>query len=214
MDSGMKFVGVIGDEDASAIKHIREKVNPNIKKFSDFGHIKRNLRRKLETLQKENKTLTRKVTDSFLKNFSYAVKQNRTGTEDDMSKSIMEIVSHMYGNHSMCGHWCSITTGKNEKHANLPKGKDLTDQSLRLKMENLLAPFISNPGKLMTSGTTQSNESLNNVAWSKAPKIRNYNASESFDIRCSAGVAQFNDGIGYVNKVIENSGLSPQKNSW
>ncbi|XP_053407136.1 uncharacterized protein LOC123525512 [Mercenaria mercenaria] len=213
MDSGMKFIGVIGDEDSSAIKHIREKVNPKIKKFSDFGHIKRNLRRKLETLQKENKSLTRKVTDSFLKNFSYAVKQNRTGTEDDMSKSIMAIVPHMYGNHSMCGHWCSITTGKNEKHANLPKGKDLTDQSLRLEMENLLAPFISNPEKLMTSGTTQSNESLNNVAWSKAPKIRNYNASESFDIRCSAGVAQFNDGIGYVNKVIENSGLSPQKNT-
>ncbi|XP_053390404.1 uncharacterized protein LOC128553298 [Mercenaria mercenaria] len=146
-----------------------------------------------------------------MKNFSYAVQQNKNKSEEEMRNALQAIVPHMYGNHTRCGSWCKTGENHNRKHSNLPYGCDLTDNELRIHLENLLSPFISNCQKLMTSGSTQANESLNNIAWSKAPKSRNYNASESFDYRCAAAVLQYNEGVEYINRVIEKSNLTPQR---
>ena len=42
-DHGLKFQVVIGDEDSTAIKHIRDEVDTNVEKYSDIRHIKRTL---------------------------------------------------------------------------------------------------------------------------------------------------------------------------
>ncbi|MEW8546215.1 MAG: 3'-5' exonuclease [Candidatus Thiodiazotropha sp.] len=207
---GMKFKSVIGDEDSASIKHIRDKVNSDVEKFSDISHIKRSLSNRLAEMHKTHKSLTEMVRTGFVKNFTYAVHQNKDKTEESMRVSLQAIVPHMYGEHSLCGTWCRSGEEK-YKHSSLPYGKDLSDVNLREALEKVLDPFIKHPKKLMTTGNTQLNESLNNTAWSKAPKIRNYNMSESFDYRCAAAVCQFNDGKQYVTKVIENGNLTPRK---
>ena len=83
--------------------------------------------------------------------------------------------------------------------------------ALKKALDKLLLPFIRNPKTLMTMGTTQPNECLNSVAWSKAPKIRNYASSESFDYRCAAAVLQYNEGVSYVNTVFQDMGMSPRR---
>ena len=86
-----------------------------------------------------------------------------------------------------------------------------TDDNLRKDLEGIVDVYARNAQKLLTTGDSQANESLNSVAWSKAPKIRNYTCSESFDYRMASAVCQFNDGPDYVCEVIENAGLTPQK---
>lgn len=208
--NGVRYASVIGDEDSSSIKQIREKVNSDVEKFSDFGHLKRILSNKLETLHKQHKSLTLAVRTDFLKNFSYAYHQNKDKNEQAMINGLTNIVPHMYGNHENCGEWCRYDKVNNYRHSGLPRGNDLKDVSLRQALEQVLAPYMNNPRKLLTTGHSQANESLNNIAWSKAPKIRNYNGSESFDFRCAAAVCQFNEGTSYVTDVINHSGLSPQ----
>jgi len=112
----------------------------------------------------------------------------------------------MYGQHEHCGDWCKSKGGKDKGHSNLPHGIPLVDIDARLALDNLIAPYIKNVQKLMTTGTSQTNESLNNVAWSKAPKSRNYNRSESFDFRMSTAVLQFNEGYSYLSTAVD--GLS------
>ncbi|XP_052791730.1 uncharacterized protein LOC128225872 [Mya arenaria] len=212
-DKCLKYAAVIGDNDSSSIAHIKQKVNPELVKYSDIGHVKRNVRSKLENVQKCHKALTAKVRDSFLKNFTYAIKQNADKSEREMMCALQTIVPHMYGEHGNCGEWCRSRGGADAGHRNLPFGAPLQDTHLKISLENLLAPYIINAEKLRTTGSSQANESLNNAAWSKTPKSRNYNRSESFDYRLSAAVLQFNDGYSYINEIVNEKILTPQKHT-
>lgn len=55
--------------------------------------------------------------------------------------------------------------------------------------------------KLTKGGTTQRNESFNQMVASKVPKNRHYSSTESLDIRIGAAVAAKNVGHSYINKV-------------
>ncbi|MEW8547077.1 MAG: 3'-5' exonuclease [Candidatus Thiodiazotropha sp.] len=117
----------------------------------------------------------------------------------------------MYGQHDTCGEWCRFGKMKDYKHSGLPRGSDLTDTLLRTELENVIQTYVEQAQKLITTGDSQANESLNNSAWSKAPKTRNYTGSESFSFRIAAAVCQFNDGKKYVGKVLDTANLTPQK---
>ena len=52
--------------------------------------------------------------------------------------------------------------------------------------------------KLVNLGSTQPNESLNNVIGSKNLKVRYYGGSASSDHRTAAAISQFNEGHGYL----------------
>ncbi|XP_053388617.1 uncharacterized protein LOC128551729 [Mercenaria mercenaria] len=213
-NSGLKYKHIIGDDDSAATKYIREKVNSDIVKFSDPTHTKRTVGNKLEEISRVCPSLTEKVKSSFIKNFTYAVNQNKQKGEAELRQALESIVPHMYGEHHLCSLWCKnkVNNVNTEyKHSNLPYGKDLTDLKLKNELTKILQPYITNPAKLMTTGDSQANESLNNVIFSKAPKIRNYTLSESFDFRCAAGVLQFNEGVEYVQKVIDEACLTPRK---
>ena len=208
---GLHYKNVIGDEDSSAIKQIHEQHDADVSKFSDYSHIKRTLYSKLETLQKSHKPLTAAVRQDFVKNFTYALHQNKDKGESSMKRALINIVPHMYGEHDNCGNWCQFDKQENYRHSGLPRGNDLTDKDLRKELEEVIDTYAKNAQKLLTTGDSQANEALNSVAWSKAPKIRNYAGSESFDYRMASAVCQFNDGPEYVSQVIENAGLTPQK---
>ena len=69
---------------------------------------------------------------------------------------------------------------------------------------------MENPKKCLTTGSTQWNASLNNIAWSEEPKFRNCNQSEMFDCRCAAATLKYNNGAKYVTNLFKKS-LSPRK---
>ncbi|XP_053388278.1 uncharacterized protein LOC128551445 [Mercenaria mercenaria] len=126
-----------------------------------------------------------------------------------MRAALQAIVPHMYGNHGKCGTWCKFMAGDATHHRNI--SCDLHDTDLKLSLENILAPYITNAQKWMTTASSQTNEALKHFAWSKTPTVRNYSHSESFDFRVSAAVLQFNDGLSYITDVTKNCNLSPNK---
>ncbi|XP_052691838.1 uncharacterized protein LOC128169818, partial [Crassostrea angulata] len=62
-------------------------------------------------------------------------------------------------------------------------------------------------------GSTQGNESFNNIVASNNPKNRFYGGSESTAFRVAAAVSQKNIGHDALSKVYENLLLSPGKNT-
>ncbi|XP_052799250.1 uncharacterized protein LOC128230849 [Mya arenaria] len=139
--------------------------------------------------------------------------KNADKSEREMMCALQTIVPHTYGEHGNCGEWCRSRGGADAGHRNLPFGAPLQDTHLKISLENLLAPYIINADKLRTTGSSQANESLNNAAWSKTPKSRNYNRSKSFDYRLSAAVLQFNDRYSYINEIVNEKILTPQKHT-
>ncbi|WAR14865.1 EXU-like protein [Mya arenaria] len=148
-----------------------------------------------------HKALTAKVRDSFLKKLTYAVKQNANKSEREMICALQTDVPHI------------SRGGVDAGHINLPFGEPLKDTHLKISLENLLAPYIINADKVRTTGSSQANVSLNNAAWSKTPKSRNYNRGERFDYRLSVAVLQFNDGYSYINEIVHGNILMPQKHT-
>ena len=74
------------------------------------------------------------------------------------------------------------------RHSGLPRGQDLADKDIRKNLEELIDVYANNSQKLLTTGDSQANEVLNSIAWSKAPKSRNYTGSESFNYRLTSAV--------------------------
>ena len=128
------------------------------------------------------------VKTDFIKNCSYAVRQNCSSSDEDMRQALQTVVEHMFWNHHECGQWCRYGKVDNYQHSGLPHSKDHTSDTLRCALHDVLLPFAENHQKFITGGSTQANESLNNAVWSKRPKCKNYNMSESFDYRCAASV--------------------------
>ena len=121
-----------------------------------------------------------------------------------MQDAILSIVPHAFGDHGRCGPWCRFKENpKAYKHKYLPGGKDLTGNGVRAFLEETTAKFATSEyiKKLEQLGSTQRNESLNNVIGSKVLKIRYYGASESCDFRTAASVSQFNENSTYLVEV-------------
>jgi hypothetical protein len=97
------------------------------------------------------------------------------------------------------------------KHEDLPYGKDLQGEKLRLALSALFEEYTTNVvvAKLAPAENSQRNESLNNVIGSKNLKTRFYGGSESSDFRVACGVAQKNIGHDYVCKTLESINIQP-----
>ena len=68
---------LVGDDDSSTIKKVRDTLDHDIEKWSDIVHAKRAFASSLYGLQKSHKKLNAKVIDYLQKCFSYAVTQNK-----------------------------------------------------------------------------------------------------------------------------------------
>lgn len=193
---------LIMDDDSSTICALRREATDIIKKWSDINHAKKNLTKKLILLK-----MPQKVQDYFTNCFSIAIKQNE-GNADGVRAALLSIVPHAFGEHAQCGDWCKFAErGSDYVHEYLPHGKPLTDENLRIKLSEIFSKVAKEAEKLAPCGSTQGNESFNNVVASKHPKNRHYAGSESFFVRVAAAVCQWNLGTIYVAYVNLKLGL-------
>ena len=202
---GVPIAKVAGDDDHTGINRVCQQGNTKIEKESDKNHVRKNITKKLFNLQKLHKSLTQKIIIAVSKN--YMLQQNH-GKPENITTGLKAVVEHMFGNHTYCQEWCGfIKNSENYKHANLPYGKDLTDESLHKSLSKLFTSLNAN--KLAFLSSTQANESFNNTVASKAPKAKHYSDSSSLHFRLCAGVSQKNEGYGYVASVHKDAGLRP-----
>ncbi|XP_024870032.1 uncharacterized protein LOC112453480, partial [Temnothorax curvispinosus] len=135
-------------------------------------------------------------------------------SQDVLLDALTAVVPHSFGQHDFCGDWCrSQDAGEKYQHNNLPNGKPLSDSALRLSLTQIFNRYIDCAEKLAECGSSQENESMNNIVASKTPKARHYAASESLSFRIGASICQKNLGSSYANDVFRKLELSPGKKS-
>ena len=193
---------LVGDDDSSTIKKVRDTLDHDVEKWSDIVHAKRAFASSLYGLQKSHKKLTAKVIDYLQKCFSYAVTQNKNDPTG-VKNSLRAIVPHAFGDHGTCSiSWYKyLKDPVSYRHSTLPHGKDLEGEDLKKDLQETIEIYCGNAEKLAPLGSSQANEALNNTIGSKAPKIRHYGSSESNDYHVACAVNQKNIGHSYVSEV-------------
>ena len=215
MGAGVRFDCLVGDDDSSTIKHLREEFG-DVEKHSDIGHAKRSLGSKLFEARSDKscKQLTKTVISYMQKMFSYALQSN-AGNADALRETFLAIVPHACGEHDSCSYtWCGyLKNPADYRHNGLLHGKDLSCSATRSVLDKLFSDLAEQSSKLAPLGSSQVNEALNNTISSKAPKARRYGGSESQDFRTAAAVLQKNIGHAYVSTVTSEAMMSPSKHA-
>lgn len=99
-------------------------------------------------------------------------------------------------------YFCSfVKQPEGYKPKNLPYGKYLQGNGILTDLQKVFEYFLNNVDRLLNMGSTQANESFNNIVASKHPKNRFYGGSESTAFRVAAAVSQKNIGHDALSKV-------------
>lgn len=201
-ESSKAHVGcIVGDDDTTGIYKARLEVNKDLKKFSDKNHVRKNVTKQLYSIKKSHKELTVKVISAITKNFNYMLDQNKCDVLG-IERGLKSMVGHVFGDHQHClESWCGFLKSPNTyKHTNITK--DLTSQSLKDNLNKLFVCELSlQSEKLAYLGSSQANESLNNIIASKAPKSKHFSESSSLNYRVCAAICQKNEGHTYLAEV-------------
>ncbi|XP_066593220.1 uncharacterized protein [Prorops nasuta] len=210
MKSANVKLGVfIGDEDASTLAAINRISSSEIIKWSDTNHVKACFSRALYRLATKHKELSRnsyQAVKYIKRNFSYAVHQNKKNP-DSLKLAFQNLPAHVFNKHDSCGSWCKyVQDPSNYKHG-LPKS--LESQNLYNDLVALLQLYEKNTFKIAPCGSSQVNESVNNMIHIHAPKNRFYGGSESYDFRVAAGICDKNIGADWPDNVCKKLKLSP-----
>ncbi|VDI29330.1 Hypothetical predicted protein [Mytilus galloprovincialis] len=209
-DDGCEIKVVHADNDASTTARLQVEFD-NISKKDDQNHVKKGISTSLHNISKSYRELQKDETRQYiLRCFMYAIKGGET--EDDIKCNLERIVPHVFGSHEKCEDvdWCTYNTNpENFKYKSLPNGKPLTSDGLKEELHSLVRKMISRSESITDLGSTQANESFNQLVSVKAPKARHYGGSCSLQNRLSAAVLQKNEGYGYLSKVNEAASLSP-----
>ena len=162
--SGFSIAQLVGDDDSSAIKRLRETAGKDVEKASDLNHVKKNLGNALYELKSGgHKELSAKVIKYVQKMFMYAITQN-AGNPDGLRSALSAIVPHMYGQHDSCGDWCSYKKNpRTYRHKSLPYGKDLANATTRSALAKLFEGYADKAENLAHQGSSQVNKSFNNT---------------------------------------------------
>ena len=171
--TGLSVGTLVMDNDSTTIAKVRE-VNPLIEKLSDKNHTKKSISNALYALSNTHSVLkNRKTLNYVLRMFMYAIEQNQ-GNVEGLQKRLSEIVRHMYGCHEQCsGEWCTYSDNPEKfAHNSLPYKKPLQDKNLSEALHKLVQQYIAKADRLAYQGSSQANESFNNIVASKAPKAR------------------------------------------
>lgn len=160
-----KVTRVMGDDDASVMAAVQRESDEAIEKWSDFNHAK-----KAFTSALYNMKLAHGLIQYFGSCFSTAIQQNKDNP-NAVEAALKNILPHTYGEHTNCGDWCGYKElGDNYVHKYLPDGKPLSDPQLRLSLDKLFERFAENSNKLAPCGSSQPNESFNQMVTCKIPK--------------------------------------------
>ncbi|KAK0181803.1 hypothetical protein PV327_004051 [Microctonus hyperodae] len=112
-ETGLHVIAMVGDEDSTTLKHVRENRLGKIYKLSDKVHLKRGLKRQLYKTQGLFKELkSKKAIPHILKLFNYAVIQNKKKASE-LASILRSIPDHLFNNHENCSTWC---TKHDEEH--------------------------------------------------------------------------------------------------
>ncbi|CAC5362774.1 unnamed protein product [Mytilus coruscus] len=210
---GCKVSCIIMDDDTTTLARLKQCINSDIVKRSDRNHQRKNIVSDLYHLHEKRKGKLSTSTISYLtKDLDYAIAQNKSRAEQ-LSQNIKSIIPHSFGDHSTCDlSWCNYHKDPdNYKHKSLPYGKDLNGQEMFADLSKLFNTYAKNSDKLANSGSSQGNESLNQIISSKAPKATHLGAVNPLPFRVCVGVIQKNEGRSYIPQVYEAHKLSPGK---
>ncbi|XP_052103081.1 uncharacterized protein LOC127736559 [Mytilus californianus] len=200
------------DDDTTTMARLRQEVDHDVIKRSDSNHFRKNFTGDLLQLhQKHKRNISTSVTDYFVKDMLYVIKQNK-GDVENLKFTIDAIVPHAFGDHSLCSSWCGyIKDPIGYRHKSLPHGKDLKGEELQQDIQTVFSKYSDNTNKLANLGSSQSNESLNYIISTKAPKSKHFGGSQSLGYRVASAISQKNEGRNYVVEVNKTHSLSPGK---
>ncbi|XP_076109235.1 uncharacterized protein LOC143078171 [Mytilus galloprovincialis] len=211
-DKDIVISQVVGDDDSTGFDRAKVLMpSSSMVKINDKNHIKHNIIKKVNDLKSKHRELSGMVAESIVKNVSYVLEQNN-GNPEGIEKGFHATVNHMYGDHQYCTeNWCGYLKNKqNYVHSNLPYGKDLSSASLKSDLEKLfIKQMVPQSDKLSQLGSSQANESVNNIIALKAPKTKHFSSSSSLNYRVSSAVLQKNEGYHYISELNTSIGLSP-----
>ncbi|CAC5401769.1 unnamed protein product [Mytilus coruscus] len=196
-EKGVDILEVVGDDDSTGFDRAKRLMpNSKMEKISDKNHIKHNIISKINELKPKHKELTGMNVG------------NPSGIEDGLHASI----KHIFGEHDNCNEtWCGYLKDKDSYiHSNLPRGKDLCSSELRSDLEKLfIQKMVPQSKKLSNLGSSQANESFNNLIALKAPKTKHFSTSASFKLQSQLSRTQKNEGYNYISELNTSIGLSP-----
>ena len=193
---------IIGDDDSTGISKVRQVLNLNVTKLSDKNHVRKNITKQLFAIKKDHKELSIRVIGEVTKNFNYMLSQNK-GDPAKIGRGLKALVNHQFGLHSDCdSSWCGAIDNPSYQHRNLPYGRDLQSDDLKKALHKIFVDGLkSQTDKLAFLGSSQANESFNNILATKAPKYKHYSESSSLHYRLCSAVCQKNMGYTYVATV-------------
>lgn len=209
VEAGIKVGTLIGDEDSSTAAAILKEFNGEVARASDIMHTQKILSKSLYKFMPEFKVLTTQVIEYFVATLGTIVKKNK-GQVAELETSLRNVPDHVFGNHNGCGTWC---TGK--ENPELYRSKHITcnlgtvGSPLYDRLVYIFERLACHADRLAPCGSTQQNESVNNIVRSKANKANHYGGSDSLTYRVHAAVCQKNIGVTYVSNVLEELGESP-----
>lgn len=208
-DNGYTVGAIVMDDDSTTIARLNALIDENIVKISDRNHVKKCLSNDLYKVKEQHKNLSVKTIQYLQKNVAYAISQNKNNKEG-MEKNIKAIVPHSFGDHDNCSaSWCQfLQTPETYKHKSLPYNRDLSGEDLKKDLESVFNNFSDKSEKLADLGSSQSNESMNQIISTKAPKSKHFAGTESLNFRVSAAVSQKNVGQQYVLKVSQKVAIN------
>ena len=170
--SGVKFSIYVGDDDSTTLADIKNKVPYGVEKWSDVGHAKKSLNTRLYNLGDCFKglncsILSPKVINYIAECFSFCVSQMWEILNLQKKQGLKNIIPHAFGEHTCCNvSWCGFKQNPVAyKHTDLPNGKDLFGDSLKIALRDILDEYSTDivVNKLTPRANSQRNESLNST---------------------------------------------------
>lgn len=213
-DLGVEIQYLVCDGDSSVGAGIREATGGKCIRLADVTHTVKHLNNFLYKFK--NKELDAKVIDYLKRMAGNAIKTNKNNVPA-MVQALSSIPYHAFGLHSKCiESWCQLEVDTHSKWSKyLDRPIDVpgsrTFQSNLDAVKSAFDQLIEKAPELAPNGSTQPNESLNNIITSKAPKRIDYASSKAITYRCATGVLQKNEGVSYTTALRSINNLSPGK---
>ena len=201
-EKGVRVKSLTMDNDSTTIAHVRA-LHGDIRKLSDKNHTKKSIISALRDMSQTHKAMSNPKTVSYIAKLIMYAMQQKQGDVAGLRDRLGQIIPHIFGDHTLCdAEWCVYQTHPaNFTYKSLPFKRPLSNDALKVALQNLMAKYIAKAENLAYLGSSQGNEALNNTVASKAPKSRAYGGSGSAMYRVSAAVSQKNYGPGWVVKV-------------
>lgn len=223
---GVRYTKFLGDGDSSAFKTVcdAKPYNVPIQKLECIGHIQKRMGcrlRKLKSTNGNNKLsdgksmkganrLTDSLIDKFQDYYGKAIRNNSNDV-DKMTKAVWAIWFHRFSTddkpaHNLCDKsWCGYLKAKEAKREYKHKP---TPEAIMIAIKPIFKDLANKEllKKCLHGKTQNSNESFNNVVWSRVPK-NNFVGKKMLEVGVWDAVCTFNDGCASRLHVLKKLGV-------